>query len=356
VQIAIVAPPWVPVPPVAYGGTEAVLDTLARGLQELGHQVLLCTTGDSTCAVPRTSVVESAPGIGMPGSATEIRHVAHAYVQALDCDVIHDHSLVGPFLAQRYPGLRVVTTNHGPFDGELGDVYRAMAPAVSVVAISAHQASTARNIEIAAVIHHGVEAAAFPVGPGGGPAVFLGRMSPHKGVAAAARIARTAAVPLLIAAKMSEPAERAYFDLEVRPLLGNGIEYVGEVGPSEKKLLLGSARCLLNPIAWAEPFGMVMVEALACGTPVVATPRGAVPEIVRHGVTGFIATGEDSLAAAVDRSADLDRHDCRRAVEGHFSATRMVNDHVLLYEQLLENDPLSARTKMRREQISPSGL
>ena len=354
-QIAIIAPPWVPIPPVAYGGTEAVLDTLARGLKDLGHQVLLCTTGDSTCPVPRTSVVDAAAGIGTAGPATEIRHVAHAYAQARDCDVIHDHTLVGPFFAQRYRGLRVVTTNHGPFDGELVDVYRAMAPAADIVAISAHQASTARQIEIAAVIHHGVQPADFPIGTGGGHAVFLGRMSPNKGVAAAARIARIAGVPLLIAAKMGEPAERDYFELEVRPLLGNGIEYIGEVGPAEKKSLLGSARCLLNPIAWAEPFGMVMIEALACGTPVVATPRGAVPEIVRPEVTGFIAAEVDDLAAAVDRVGALDRYDCRRAVEGHFSASRMVTDHVVLYEELLAAAPRSARSPSDAEWVSPSG-
>lgn len=355
-QIAIIAPPWVPVPPVAYGGTEAVLDILARGLQDLGHQVLLCATGDSTCSVPRTSVIDAAVGIGTAGPATEIGHVAHAYAQSLECDVIHDHTLVGPFFAQRYPGLRVVTTNHGPFDGVLGDVYRAMGPAADVVAISAHQASTAPQMEIAAVIHHGVEPTDFPIGTGGGHAVFLGRMSPNKGVAAAARIARIAGVPLLIAAKMGEPAEHDYFEREVRPLLGNGIEYVGEVGPDEKKALLGSARCLLNPIAWAEPFGMVMIEALACGTPVVATPCGAVPEIVRPEVTGLIAAEEHDLAAAVDRVTALDRRDCRRAVEGHFSATRMVSDHVLLYEEVLASVPRSARSPSHPGRISRAGL
>jgi glycosyltransferase involved in cell wall biosynthesis len=338
-RVALIAPPWVPVPPRAYGGTETVLDTLARGLQDLGHEVLLCTTGDSRCPVPRTSVIESAPGISSAAPAAEIRHVAHAYSLARDYDVIHDHTLIGPFYAQRFPDLNVVTTNHGPFDAELGDVYRAMAPAAQVVAISAHQASTARGVEIAAVIHHGVDPADFPVGRGGGPAVFLGRMSPSKGVAAAVRVARTAGVPLLIAAKMREAAERQYFEREVRPLLGGGIEYIGEVDAAEKKELLGSARCLLNPLAWPEPFGMVMIEALACGTPVVATGCGAVPEIVRHGVTGFIAEEETELAEAVDRAGTLDRGHCRWAVEGHFSARRMVNDHVLLYETLVAAEP-----------------
>lgn len=351
-RIAIIAPPWVSVPPVAYGGTEAVLDTLARGLQDRGHDVLLCTTGDSTCAVPRTSVIETAIGIGTSGSASELRHVAYSYDQAADYDVVHDHTLVGPFFAQRFQESRVVTTNHGPFDGELGDVYRAMAPVADVIAISAHQASVARGLEVAAVIHHGVEPADFPVGLGGDHAVFLGRMSPTKGVAAAVRVARAAGIPLLIAAKMNEPAEREYFESEVRPLLSNSIEYIGEIGPADKKTLLGSARCLLNPIAWDEPFGMVMIEALACGTPVIATPCGAVPEIVRHGVTGFVAAGEADLVDAVLRAGELDRRDCRRAVDGHFSARRMVDDHVLLYQELLDAEPRVRRSSTSLERAA----
>jgi glycosyltransferase involved in cell wall biosynthesis len=334
-RIAIIAPPWVSVPPPAYGGTEGVLDSLARGLHAAGHDVLLCTTGDSTCPVPRTSVVERAAGIGLGGPATELRHAAHSYQLASHYDVVHDHTLVGPFFAQRFAGLPVVTTNHGPFDGELGDVYRALGPAADVIAISTHQASGATGIKVAAVIHHGVEPQDFPVGAGGDYALFLGRMSETKGVHTAARVARAAGIPLLMAAKLNEPAEHEYFERRVRPLLGSGIEYVGEVGPEEKKTLLGGARCLLNPIAWPEPFGMVMIEALACGTPVVATPCGAVPEIVREGVTGFIAAGETALAEAVDRTTRLERGNCRRAVEGHFSARRMVEDHVLLYEQLI---------------------
>ena len=348
-RIAIIAPPWVSVPPAAYGGTETVLDTLARGLQASGHEVLLCATGDSTCPVPRTAVVPTAIGIGTGGPASEIRHVAHAYAQAMDCDVIHDHTLVGPFYAQRFPLARIVTTNHGPFEGELGDVYRALGESTQVIAISSHQASTAWGVNLAAVIHHGVDPAEFPVGAGGDYAVFLGRMSASKGVATAARVARTAGIPLLIAAKMNEAPEHEYFDQFVRPLLGHGVEYLGEVGAAEKKTLLGSARCLLNPIAWPEPFGMVMIESLACGTPVVATPCGAVPEIVRHQVTGFIAEDEMALADAVDRSGDLDRRNCRRAIEGHFSARRMVDDHVALYEQLVAGE----RPVMTEEPWSP---
>jgi glycosyltransferase involved in cell wall biosynthesis len=336
-RIVIVAPPWVPVPPPAYGGTETVLDTLARGLQDAGEDVLLFTTGDSTCPVPRASVLERAAGVGVAGSATELRHVIHAYRAALGADIVHDHTLIGPVYAERFGELPVVTTNHGPFLSELGDYYRAIADQVPIIAISHHQARTAPEIPIAAVIHHGVDSSRFPVGGGGdGYAAYLGRMCPEKGIPTAIRVARLAGVPLRIAAKMSEPAERAYFEAEVRPLLGGNVEYLGELDAYEKAELLGGAFCLLNPIAWPEPFGMVMVEALACGTPVVATPMGAAPEIVTDGATGFIRSGEEALARAVLAAPGLDRAACREAVCTKFSAERMVAEHLRLYRSVLE--------------------
>jgi glycosyltransferase involved in cell wall biosynthesis len=160
-------------------------------------------------------------------------------------------------------------------------------------------------------------------------------MNPAKGVHTAARVARAAGVPLRIAAKMREPAERDYFVQRVRPLLGGDLEYVGEVGGAEKLELLAGAACLLNPIAWPEPFGMVMIEALACGTPVVATPSGAAPEIVDDGRTGYLRRGQDALTAVMARAASLDRDACRRAVKERFSATRMVEAHLALYQRAL---------------------
>lgn len=331
------------VPPTAYGGTETVLDALARGLHTAGHDLLLFTTADSTCPVPRAAILPQAIGVGVGGSATEMRHVIHAYQAAVDAraDIVHDHTLIGPVYAERFAGLQVVTTNHGPFQSELGDYYRAIGDRTPVIAISHHQASTATGIPVAAVIHHGVDLERFPVGHGdGGYAVFLGRMCPEKGVDTAIRVARRAGIPLRIAAKMSEPAEKLYFDQRVRPLLGADIEYVGEIGGTDKTALLGGATCLLNPIAWPEPFGMVMVEALACGTPVVATPMGAVPEIVDHGHTGFVCSGESALAAAMKEVARLDRHQCRVAVATRFSAERMVSNHLALYETLVGDNAL----------------
>jgi glycosyltransferase involved in cell wall biosynthesis len=338
-RVMIVAPPWVPVPPPAYGGTEAVLDGLSRGLQAAGAEVTLHTTGESTCPVPRTWTLERAAGVGLGGSVVELRHVIGAYERAIELgvDIVHDHTLAGPVWARALPGTPlVVTTNHGPFVGDLWDYYRSIAPHVPVVAISEHQARTASPIPVAAVIHHGVDLEAYRPGPGdGGYALFLGRMSPDKGVARAAVLARRAGVRLLIAAKMREPHERRYFDEEVKPHLGGGVDYVGEVGGKDKVELLQGAFCLFNPIAWPEPFGMVMIEALACGTPVVTTPFGAAPEIVEDGVVGYVRASERELTEVLARVGQIDRHACRKRVAQHFSVELMVAKHCAVYSEAI---------------------
>jgi glycosyltransferase involved in cell wall biosynthesis len=196
-RIAIVVPPWLPVPPRSYGGTEAVVDTLARGLKAAGHDVLLATTGDSTCPVQRVWTYERALGTNRRGTAAEIKHVIRSYEQILAWgpDVIHDNTLVGPSLAQAQ-GHPVVMTNHGPFDGDASELYASIADRVAVIAISHRQAALAGDVPIAAVIHHGVEVDRYPPGDGsGGFALFLGRMSPQKGVHRAIEVARGAASP-----------------------------------------------------------------------------------------------------------------------------------------------------------------
>ncbi|MDA8070929.1 MAG: glycosyltransferase family 4 protein [Actinomycetota bacterium] len=336
-RIAIISPPWVAVPPPAYGGTENVLDILARALQSAGHDVLLYATGDSRCPVELRYSFDAALGVSVGGTVAELRQVVDAYhaVREWGAEVVHDHTLAGPLYANRFPELAVVTTNHGPFDGNLGKIYQEVATRVPVIAISHHQASTARGVPITAVIHHGVDLDRFPAGTGGGGyALFLGRMTAEKGVHVAAKVARAAGVPLRIAAKMREVPEREYFEEQVKPLLGGGVEYIGEVGAQEKMDLLAGATCLLNPIAWPEPFGMVMVEALACGTPVVTTPRGAAPEIVDDGVTGLVRAEESALVRALAEVQELDRSACRRAVKERFSASRLASEHVDVYRQV----------------------
>jgi glycosyltransferase involved in cell wall biosynthesis len=336
VRIGLISTPWTPLPPPAYGGIEGVVDRLARGFIAAGHEVLLAAPGDSKCPAPIIPDSPPADVDGMGLSEVELGHVVRAYEAMPDMDLVHDHTLGGPLYRHRPAGLPIVTTNHGPFRAQLRDIYRAMGRDVSLVAISHHQASTADGVPIARVIHHGIDVETVPVGGGGGGyACFLGRMNPSKGVREAAMIAREAGMPLRIAAKMQDKGEREYFECAVSPLLNSDIEYLGEVNTEEKYELLGGAVALLNPMQWPEPFGLVMIEALAAGTPVVATCAGSAPEIIDDGVTGFLRDDLAGLAEALPRAGELDRGTCRRTAETRFSTGRMVADHLDLYTELI---------------------
>ena len=335
-RIAVIAPPWTPVPPPLYGGIELVVDRLAVGFQKAGHEVLLFTTGESTCPVPRAWTLKEAEHQRIGMVVPELRHIMAAYDAVQEYDIVHDHSVMGPVYAQQFPDLPVVTTVHGPFNEELTDLYGRIAARVPLIAISHAQSKPVPQIPIARVIHHGLDADAFPVGAGeGGYFLFLGRMSPDKGAHRATEICYKAGVPLLMAAKMREPWEHEYFDANVRPYLNDQIRYLGEVAHEEKLELLANARGLIFPIRWNEPFGMVMIEAMACGTPVLAFPEGAAPEVVDDGKTGFLCADEAEMIDAVRRVDQINRADCRAAVEGYFSADRMVAEHVELFDEIL---------------------
>ena len=338
-RIGLVSTPWVPVPPPAYGGIEIVVDRLARGLASAGHDVLLAAPANSTCPVPHVpGLAEVDPGAGITGDAiTELNHVITAYAAMADMDVIHDHTVSGPLYRHRPAGVPVVTTNHGPFVPMVNGLYKQMAYDTTIVAISKNQAATAEGVQIRTVIHHGLDVDSVPVGSGdGGFAVCLGRMNPTKGIREAILIARDAGIPLRIAAKMREEAEHDYFDTQIAPLLSDEIEYVGELDEPAKLELLGQAIALLNPIQWPEPFGLVMIESLACGTPVVTTSAGSVPEIIDDGLTGFIRDDLRDLADMLHKAAKLDRSECRRVAQDRFSVSRMVADHLELYAKLMD--------------------
>jgi glycosyltransferase involved in cell wall biosynthesis len=335
-RIAVIAPPWTPVPPKLYGGIELVVDRLATGFARAGHDVLLFTTGDSTSAVPRQWVLKEAEHERIGMVVPELRHIMAAYEAVKDYDIIHDHTVMGPVYAQRFPDTKVVTTVHGPFNDELIDIYGRIADTVPLIAISHAQSKPAPQIPIARVIHHGLDVEEFPVGGGqGGYFLFLGRMSPDKGAHRATEIAFKAGVPLIMAAKMREPWEHRYFDRNVRPYLNDDIRYVGEVPHEEKLELLANARGLIFPIRWNEPFGMVMIEAMACGTPVLAFPEGAAPEVVQDGTTGFLCADEAEMVDAIGRIDQIDRAACRASVEDYFSTDRMVREHIELFEKIL---------------------
>ncbi|MFI5783302.1 glycosyltransferase family 4 protein [Nocardia sp. NPDC051570] len=334
-RIGLIAPPWVPVPPPAYGGTEAVVDNLARGLALLGHDVRLFTVGESTCPVDREHLYEyafSPIGITVPEAA----HVLAAYEALTDVDIIHDHTALGPLIGPHLDGPPVVSTCHGSFDPMNSRNIASFADHVAVVAISHAQKRFADPIPIATVIHHGIDLDTYRYGPGGGGyLMWIGRMCAAKGPHRAMEFARAAGRKLVMVSKIREDDERAFYEQHVRPLLGPDDPEPQELPLQDRVRLLQHADALLNPIDWPEPFGLVMAEALACGTPVLAFPRGAAPEIVDHGRTGFLCTGTQDMLDAIELIDSIDRTDCRAEAERRFDMHRMARDHVALYRRIL---------------------
>jgi glycosyltransferase involved in cell wall biosynthesis len=334
-RIGVIAPPWIPVPPPAYGGTEQVVARMVVRLAERGHHVHLVAAPGSL------GPVEAPPGGGsirvtcplddLPGligdRGPEWLHVTAALEALSGEDLIIDHS--GPLgaMAAGSAGPPVLNVVHGPFEGFDLQVYRAiqrLRPQARFIAISRDHCRAARGLNVVAVCHNGIDVSSMPFSDApDGPLVFLGRMAPGKGPDAAIRIARAAGVPLRIAAKCREPAERAFFAECVEPVLGDGVEWLGEVAVAERDALLAGARGLVFPISWPEPFGMVMIEAMACGTPVLALACGAAPEVVEDGVTGFVREDEAGLVDATPRIAGLDPAACRAHVETCFSDVAM---------------------------------
>jgi glycosyltransferase involved in cell wall biosynthesis len=337
-RIGLVAGPWIPVPPVAYGGTERVVDSLARGFAAAGHEVVLAAPSDSTCPVPVVPGMRPAHPGGLGSTITELSHVARAYEAMDGVDIIHDHTLAGPLYLQRPQQVPVVTTIHGPLNIEAVDIYRAIGRKAAVIAISRDQCSRAPEVPVTTVIHHGMDVASVPVGSGsGGYLCFVGRACHDKGLLEAIMVAREAGMPLRIAVKMREQEELRYFHEVIEPLLGPNEDFVGEVDDAAKYRLMGEALAFLNPIQWPEPFGLVMIEALATGTPVIGTAVGSAPEIIDHGRTGFLGRTEQ-LAGFVQEAAGLSRAACRQVARDRFGEERMVKEHLWLFGKLLAGE------------------
>jgi glycosyltransferase involved in cell wall biosynthesis len=335
-RIALVAPLIVAVPPRAYGGTERVIANLANALVDLGHEVTLFASGDShtkaelEAFVPRALTFERSGG---DAAAFHVALLAHVYEQAERFDVIHSHLdyLTLPHAA--HAATPTVITLHNRLD--LPGQRRVMRsyPQANYVSISDNQRTAVQGVHWAATVYHGVEVARFPFSPDPGSyLVFVGRMDPEKGPDRAIRIAKAANVPLKIAAKV-DPAERRYFREVVEPLLDDPlIEFLGQVNERKRNELVKNALALLLPITWPEPFGMVFIEALACGTPVLTCPRGAAPELLKDGVTGYMRETDEELTEAVGQVGTIDRAGCRAWVEERFSSRRMSEDYVRVYE------------------------
>ena len=336
-RIAVVAPPWFESPPRAYGGIGALVAGLVDGLVARGHEVTLVGAGRNGTAAQRFVAVYDQPPSSRLGEALpEVVQAAAAarVVGELEVDLVHDHTVAGPLTARSCPTPRVVTV-HSSVDGEPGRYLRELGDAVELVAISDAQRRRAPHLNWAARVHNAVDVRSFPVGTGAGDyLLFLGRFSPDKGAHLAIEAARSTRLPLVLAGKLNEPAEKAYFEQAIRPHLGRGVMFVGEADGTLKRELYGGATALLFPVCWDEPFGLVMVEAMACGTPVVALNRGSVPEVVRHGVTGVVVDRPDQLPLAVETAKALDRTACRRHAERHFDLPGMVAGYDRLFQQV----------------------
>ncbi|GAA1305351.1 glycosyltransferase family 4 protein [Saccharothrix xinjiangensis] len=345
-RIAMVAPPWFELPPCAYGGIEAMCADLVDRLVARGHEVVLVGVGRNGTAAREffaTSDVPSADHLGQ--GLPELVHALALLdiLSGMDVDVVHDHSMAGPLLA-RGRDVPTVVTAHGPVTGQMGRYYRGLGDSVQMVAISHAQRAAAADLNWVGTAHNAVAVERFPFRRDKEDfALFLGRVSPDKGIPQAVAAAAAAGIPLRIAAKCREPEEHEYFHDVVEPLLGGDVEWLGEVAGATKLDLLGAARCLLFPIQWDEPFGMVMVEAMACGTPVVALRRGSVQEVVTSGETGFTCDDHDGLVAALRRVGELSPDRCRAEAERRFDVRAMVTRYEQVYQAVTAAPTLSSR-------------
>jgi glycosyltransferase involved in cell wall biosynthesis len=310
---------------------------LVEGLRARGHRVVLVAAGPNHTSAELISTFPEPPSDRLGELFPDLVHAAraaHALEQA-GVDVVHDHSAAGPLLAFGR-AVPTVVTAHGPVDGEIGDYYRSLGDAVGLVAISNAQRGLAPDLPWIGMVHNAIPVEQYPFREDKEDFVlFLGRMNPEKGVHLAVEAARAAGFKLVIAAKCTEPAERRYFESAIRPQLGPGVEFVGQASTERKKDLLSRARCLLMPVLWEEPFGIVMIEALACGTPVVALRRGSIPEIVVDSVTGYVRDDPAELPEAIRDAERLAPLASREDAELRFDVDTMVSGYESVYRALV---------------------
>jgi glycosyltransferase involved in cell wall biosynthesis len=340
-KVAQIAPLSESVPPKLYGGTERVVSYLTEELVRRGHAVTLFASGDSVTSAELAAPVPTALRLD-PRVRDPLPHFAIMLDQvrrrSAEFDVLHFHIDILHFPLFRDIAATTLTTLHGRQDlPDLPPLYRAFAE-MPLVSISHAQRSPLPPLNWVATVHHGLPRDLYAFTPGGtdGYLAFLGRISPEKRPDRAIEIAIRAGIALKIAAKV-DAVDRAYFEARIRPMLAHPlVEFIGEIGEREKSAFLGGARALLFPIDWPEPFGLVAIEAMACGTPVVAFRCGAAPEVIDPGLTGFVVDTLDDAVAAVTRIATLDRARVRAAFERRFSVERMADDYLAAYASLGE--------------------
>ncbi len=343
-KIAQVAPLYEAVPPKFYGGTERVVAHLSDALVDLGHEVTLFSSADAVTKarlIPvRDQAIRLDPAPLKSDLAAHLTMLAEVRKRRDEFDIIHFHVDMVHFPLFEDVAARTVTTLHGRLDlKDLPEVYREW-PKYPLVSISDSQRQFLPFANWAGTVYHGMPESLYKFDPSPrGYLAFLGRISPEKGPDRAIAIAKRVGMPLKMAAKV-DAADRAYFESEIRPLLDHPlIEFVGEIGDDRKSEFLGGAEALLFPIEWPEPFGLVMIEAMGCGTPVIGYNHGSAPEVIDHGVTGYVVKNEDEAVEAVAAARTLDRREIRRRFDRRFSATAMARGYLDLYADRLARNP-----------------
>lgn len=333
-KVAMLAPIAWRTPPRHYGPWEQVVSLLTEGLVARGVDVTLFATGDSVTAAHLVAVCprgyEEDRSIDV--KVWEALHISEVFERAADFDIVHNHFDFLPLVFTGLVSTPVITTIHGFSSPRIVPVYRKYNGRVHYVAIS--DADRSPELTYIGTVHHGIDLRAFTYcGQPDDYLLFFGRIHPDKGASEAITIARRAGARLVMAGIIQD---RDYFEREVAPAVDDEtVKYVGSVGPADRDRLLGGARALLHPIGFAEPFGLSVVEAMACGTPTIAFPRGSMPEIIRDGETGLLVDDVDAAVDAVSRIPDISRRRCRDEAERRFSSGRMVDDYVRLYERVL---------------------
>jgi glycosyltransferase involved in cell wall biosynthesis len=346
-KIAQVAPLYESVPPKLYGGTERIVFYLTEELVKQGHDVTVFASGDSSTNGTLVSVVPKALRLSpdcLDSLAPHIVEIQEVAERADEFDIIHFHIDYLHFPFSQFLSTPNVTTLHGRLDiPELQFVYNRFSH--PVISISNNQRKPLPQANFVSTIYHGLPFDLFEKGNGGGNYLaFLGRISPEKGLEKAIEWAKAANVPLKIAAKVDN-TDKAYFEATIKPLLDHPlIEFIGEINEEQKQQFLGNALALLFPINWYEPFGIVMIEAMACGAPVIAHCMGSVREIIEHGDNGFIVSSTEEAVSIIHQLKSIDRDKIRSAFEQRFTSERMAKDYVRIYQQLINSQVISLST------------
>jgi glycosyltransferase involved in cell wall biosynthesis len=341
-RVGMIAPPWFPLPPQRYGGIEFVVSLLTEGLVRHGHDVTLFASGDSRTKADLSYIFARAPFEQIEnGGHLEVVHSLAAYKQAREFDVIHDHdglaSRAMGALVHTLLGTPVVATLHGPADATTVEMLSSLRNDLAFIAISDYQRNGFPDLHFVGTIPNAVDVEHMPFEAQKDDFfLFIGRMTADKGAHSAIEVARRLDARLIMAGKVNEGPERAYYAEQVEPYLSDRIHFRGEVDHETKIELYKRARCTLFPIQWPEPFGLVMIESMACGTPVIAMRHGSVPEVVEHGRTGFIVDTVDEMVEAARRIDEIDPAECRKAVEERFGIDHFVAQHEAAYQLLID--------------------